>query len=195
MRAKAWKKVDGDFLGGVAGGAILLPMTHPRSIPDPARLRALAAQGRLWLVEIMAWLCELFGHGAIGAALRAEALRDLTCMRRGVGAILGLLALQQLPRDLATPRARRPANAPPGFRRSGGCEAFRAAIRLIKPGRGLRGRIGALARVLDNLDVWVARMAKRIARTGLVAAFVMVRAPVDACIALTLPRVAVTDTS
>lgn len=170
-------------------------MTHPRPIPDQARLRALAAQAQLWLVDCLAWLLEIFRHGPIAAAIRAEALRDLHKVRRGVAGIVALLALQQLPARLGTPRAQRPANAPRGFRRSGGCTPFRGAMRLIKLGRGLRGRIAALSRILDNLDAWIARMTKRLDEVGFVAAFVMTAAPVDALVSRARPGPAIADSS
>jgi hypothetical protein len=167
-----------------------------RPLSDPARLRALAAQCRLWLIEIAVWLCEVLCHGPIGKALRATLLDDLNKTRRCIAGILGLLALQRLSAHPEAPmRAHRPAKAPRGYRRSDGCTAFRAAIRLIKSGRGLRGRMATLCAVLDNLDAWIARMATRLDRIGFVAAYVMTRAPMDALRALVRAAPAFADSS
>jgi len=157
-------------------------MTYAAFTPiDADRLFAALAQGRLWLLEIVAWIADCFGDGRIGRALRAGLVRDLQALRRGVAGVLVLLAMRRLPASPPRrPQALRPAHAPRGFRAAGRAEPMRGAMRQIRTGRGVRGRIAALARVLDDADRWIARLAAWIAREGFTAPLLMVCAPMDA---------------
>jgi len=172
-------------------------MTNASLIHDTARLRALAAQGRLWLCELLAWLADLFGAGPLGRAVRAEVRRDLTRLRQGVTAIIALLALPlaqaRAPMALGE-RPTRPAHAPPGFRRGARCSAMRAAMRLAKRRRAIRAEVGALTHMLDALDHWVERMARRLVRV-LVDALVIVVAAVEGLACQAVPAVQPPDTS
>lgn len=156
-------------------------MTHdPHHRIDLDRLRDIAVRGRLMLCGLFAWLAEMFGASPIGRAMRGALYGDLLALRRGVAGILILLALPQLaPRGF---HGMLPLNAPRGFRRARRKESLRFAQRLLPWARDLRGRMAALAAVLDNLDAWIERMAAHIARDDdLVAALLMTCAPVDVC--------------
>ena len=129
----------------------------------------------------LVWLLAQCGEGRIARAVRMATLRQLARMRAGVGALVALLALRRLSATAppAAPPRVRPPNAPRGVRRGRVCTPARGAIRLIPAGRGVRGRIAALARVLDTLDVWVERMALRLRRETFVTAYVLRVAPAD----------------
>jgi len=156
-------------------------MTHdPHPRIDPDRLRTLAARGRLMLCGMLVWLTEAFGDTRIGRLARAVLRTDLLALRRGVAAILVLLALPRLQHMRCAP-AREP-HAPRGFRVARRTHSLRFAQRVLPRGHGLRGAIAALAAVLDDLDGWTRRMAAHIARDiDLIAALVMARALADAC--------------
>jgi len=169
-------------------------MTHDPHIPfSTDRLRDLAARGRLMLCGMLAWLAEMFGASPIGRAARAVLRADLLALRRGIAGILVLLAL---PRLAPCAPQRHPLHAPRGFARARRTDSLRFAQRLLPRGRGLRGAIAALARVLDDLDGFVARMAAHIERDrDLVAAFTMTCAFADACAALVCVAPAYADSS
>lgn len=166
---------------------------HPP--PDPHRLRALAAQAQLWLVGLLAWIAEAFGAGRIGRALRAEVRRDLFDLRRGLVGVLVLLALPQLERRLSVASAPHPPGLPRGVRRGRICVPIRAAQRLLRLPRGLRGALAALKCIVDDLDAWTARMARRLNRDDVPAALVLAHACADAMQAQAQAAPACADTS
>lgn len=172
-------------------------MTHApahRPKPDTDQLRALAARCGLWLVAFVAWLADLAGAGPIGRALRAEAREDLLRYRRGLAGILVLLALERLWTQPRAPHAHRPGNAPRGWRRARLQEPMRGVTRRLTSSRTLRGRIAAFRRILDDLDAAVAHIAAHIARLP-DAAYVMICAQADACIAVAAVAPRAADTS
>jgi hypothetical protein len=91
-------------------------MTHATRPPiDP---RTLVAHLQLRVLELVVWLAEMVGHGALGARLRAWARADLARLERGAEAVAVLLALRLLPSPPPARHSsgRRPLDAPRGFR-------------------------------------------------------------------------------
>jgi hypothetical protein len=171
-------------------------MTHePRTPPTSDRLLALAAKMRLVVFALLVELAEALALFGLGRAWRRRLHEDSHKLARGVAAILALLALKRMPATLDLHRTLRPPTAPRGFRRARCDYGHRFARRLLPKARTLRGRLDAIARVLDDVEAWVVRMAAYLRKRPAMLAFLLACALVERCVALDAPAQEGSDTS
>jgi hypothetical protein len=151
-------------------------MTHAcrLPLPDPAALEALAAQLRVWLLGVLAWLIDITGaEQRLPLAMRLELAAEIASARDEVFDILaGRLAL--LLRPQRRTHACAPAHGDPHW---SGINARRAITRtLIARPRSLSARIRVLIEALANMDALVRRAVARIAK-GARGAWIVVDTP------------------
>ncbi len=134
-------------------------LVHPPRSPDPERLHVLAAQLRLWALEICAWLAGLVGK-RMPREIRLMLREDIREALFGARLLIFLLAVLRRDRSPYWQRTAHPESAPCGFRRA---RDHTTALRRVKRavrlrGRTIRARIAELRDMLCNLDRWVKRM-------------------------------------
>jgi hypothetical protein len=148
--------------------------------PSPESLEpieAILASLRVWILDLVAAILDEFGlRGRFGRALAREMRRKLREVQFDVKRAIVLLAMARV----ARPRALHRFHPPPGY-----CvRRFKpSALRLVthgvfkrmRPGH-LRTRIARLRDVLENVEVWIARLAKRLTR-GFTGAHSILAAP------------------
>jgi hypothetical protein len=126
---------------------------------DTQKWRALAAGLRVWLCEVLIWLAEFFGEGAIGRQFRIEARRDLKRAEKGLRGVIVLLALARMSwAEVPGPKTWRPR----AFKRKRHGD-LRHVTRIIRfRAMRLKDRVLRLREAIDSLDTLVARMAARL---------------------------------
>jgi hypothetical protein len=126
---------------------------------DTQKWRALAASLRVWLCEVLIWLAEFFGEGAIGRQFRIEARRDLKRAEKGLRAVIVLLALSRVSwAEVPGPKTWRPR----AFKRKRHGD-LRHVTRIIRfKAMRLKNRVLRLREAIDSLDTLVGRMAERL---------------------------------
>ncbi len=136
-----------------------MKLVHPPRSPDPERLHVLAAQLRVWALEICVWLAGLVGK-RMPRALRIMLREDIREALFGARVLIFLLAVLRRDRTPFMEGTVRLQSTPPGFRRV--CDdttplrRVKRAVRLR--GRTIRARVAELRDMLGNLDRWVKRM-------------------------------------
>lgn len=164
-------------------------------VPDAKAFEAILASLRLWLLDVLAALVELFGkHRPVARDMAAIVCANLHAaeydMKR---AILGLAILRmRIPKP---PQTMRP---PPGyaFRR---CRA--SDLRVLTHGvfnarpLNLRARIARLRGILDHVERWTARLLKRLTRGFRVDSWILAAPPVVRAYAAPAPARAPADSS
>lgn len=154
-----------------------------RLLPTPQQLDARKASMCTWLLALSAWFVETIERLAPLLGLQAEARRlanaEKRKLRQAVTDLKDLVVFYAYrragmpPRRAAKPKSkrRRPlsiSHAPPGFRfKQERASLYRKLVRAAFRGfhRGdLKTRIARLRAALENLDLYVERMFKRLER-------------------------------
>ncbi len=140
-------------------------LVHPPRAPDPERLHVLAAQLRVWALEICVWLAGLVGRRmprAVRIMLR-EDIREVLFRARLLIFLLAVLRRDRKPFYQCTVH---PESAPRGFRRT--CDDTTPLRRVKRAarlrGRTIRARVAELRDMLCNLARWVQRMLAHLER-------------------------------
>lgn len=128
----------------------------------PAKLHALARRLASNLVLFAAWVAEWGAwwpfQAAIKRSLRAKLRRGFQAFAR----IVFLLAVQRIPAPKRVKRAGHPANAPPGARAQTS-NRRRRFVHLSGLHEGdIKARIARLKHMLENIELWVGRVLKRL---------------------------------
>jgi hypothetical protein len=167
--------------------------TRQRTTPE--KLNVLAARLKLWLLDLLLWLSEWMGR-ALPRALRMEMRADIRQALQGTRVIVFLLAMS---RCGAAPMhgQRQPYPPPRGFRRTGFLKSdLRSICRTVRlRGRTIAARLAELRAILDTLDVWIARVRRRLMALPHEARLVLCFALADRLCALTAPAPAFADSS
>lgn len=136
-------------------------MTDARRPFPTDKLRAFVASGRLWLVELLAWLAGVLGvERAVARALR----RELDDLHRAVALLVFAEARSALILPSGVLRSRRPSGPPRGFACARENSEMRLLWRSVPRGLGLRARILALAKAIDSIGPLAARFVRRLRR-------------------------------
>ena len=127
---------------------------------DVQKWRACAARCRVWLCELLLWLMDHLGEGAIARAVRIGVRRELNDAERSLRGIVVLIALTRVSwAEIPGPRTFRPGSV----KRTRSKADARHLMRIIRfRARTLRGRVQRLRDVIDALDAHIARMVKRL---------------------------------
>lgn len=130
--------------------------------PSSTKLHALAQLLAANLVVFAAWVLEWTAwwpfEAAVKRSLRTKLRRSVQAFQR----IVFLLAVARVAPPQRVRRMRHPANAPPGFYLQTSAKA-RRFLRISGLHEGnLKARIARLKRMLETIELWVARIAKRL---------------------------------
>ncbi len=140
-------------------------LVHPLRAPDPERLHVLAAQLRVWALEICVWLAGLVGR-RMPRAVRIMLREDIREVLFGARLLIFLLAVLRRDRKPFYQRTVHPESAPRGFRRT--CDDTTPLRRVKRAarlrGRTIRARVAELRAMLCNLARWVQRMLAHLER-------------------------------
>lgn len=141
----------------------IVPMPHPRPLPD---LATLAAQLRLAAMAFAVELADWLGAGWLAAGLRRRLSADLRRLEDFATGLAVLSALRALPTRPAPSSTRRPRSAPRGFAwRAASDNDMRAMRRAFFPfTRDLKRRLRRLDRALADLAATAATLTPRIER-------------------------------
>ncbi len=142
-----------------------MKLVHPPRPPDPERLHVLAAQLRVWALEICVWLAGLVGR-RMPRAVRIMLREDIREVLYGARLLIFLLAVLRRDRTPYWQRTSHPESAPRGFRRArDGATPLRRVKRAIGlHGRTIRARVAELRDMLCNLACWAKRMIAHLER-------------------------------
>ena len=153
---------------------------HPDA-PPPEKLRALAATISTNLIVfaalVLEWGVWLPFQAALKRSLRAKLRRGMQAFQR----IVFLLAVARLAPPKPRTRAHLPANAPLGFR----LRTSRKVRRFIHMSGlhegSIKARIARLKRMLETIELWVARFLKRLCTRRSAAILVLTYAIAALC--------------
>ncbi len=136
-----------------------MKLVRPPRSPDPERLHVLAAQLRVWALEICVWLAGLVGR-RMPRALRIMLREDIRDALFGARLLIFLLAMLRRDRTPFYERTLHPPSAPAGFRRvRDHTNPFRRLKRAVRlHGRTIRARVAELRDMLCTLERWVRRV-------------------------------------
>ncbi len=173
-----------------------MKLVHPPRSPDPERLHVLAAQLRVWALEICVWLAGLVGR-RMPRALRIMLREDIREALFGARLLIFLLAVLRRDRTPYWQRTVHPQAAPRGFRRARDhttpLRRVKRAVRLR--GRTIAARVAELREMLCHLERWVKRMIAHLDAGPHGARLVLCEVPAETArdLAVATPRFA--DTS
>ncbi len=140
-------------------------LVHPPRSPDPERLHVLAAQLRVWALEICVWLAGLVGR-RMPRAIRIMLREDIREALFGARLLIFLLAVLRRDRTPYWQPTVHPESAPRGFRcvrdDTSPLRRVKRAVRLR--GRTIRARVAELRHLLCGLERWVKRMIAHLER-------------------------------
>ncbi len=140
-------------------------LVHPPRPPDPERLHVLAAQLRVWALEICVWLAGLVGR-RMPRVVRIMLREDIREVLFGARLLIFLLAVLRRDRKPYWQGTSHPESAPRGFRRTSNdttpLRRVKRAVRL--QGRTIRARVAELREMLCHLGRWVKRMRAHLDR-------------------------------
>jgi hypothetical protein len=164
--------------------------------PSPAKLRALAQLIAANLVVFAAWVVAWSAWWPFQAAVKRGLSKQL---RRGCQAfqrIAFLLAVARVAPPQRVKRTHHRASAPRGFRLQMSTKA-RRFIRISGPHEGtLKARIARLKRMLEAIELWIARIAKRLAHCARKSRLVLTHVVAGICADLaSAPSAQAADTS